>query len=68
MIAAGPRGVDLEGKALRQAAAEAVNFILKNSAPQGTLSRYRDGEANYLAYLDDYAYLTWGLRLLSGDP
>lgn len=64
MIAALARGAwILKEKRYAQAAAEAVNFILKKLRdPQGRLlARYRDGEANYLAYLDDYAYLTWGL-------
>lgn len=64
MIAALARGAwVLNEKRYAQAASQAVNFILKKLRnPQGRLlARYRDGEANYLAYLDDYAYLTWGL-------
>ncbi|HEX3030820.1 MAG TPA: thioredoxin domain-containing protein, partial [Bacillota bacterium] len=46
-----------------QAAARAVAFITaKLRRPDGRLlARYRDGEAAYPAYADDYTYLTWGL-------
>ncbi len=64
MIAALARGAwVLNEKRYTEAAARAIGFILENLRnPQGRLlARYRDGEANYLAYLDDYACLTWGL-------
>jgi uncharacterized protein YyaL (SSP411 family) len=53
-------------------AQRAVSFIFdKLVDPNGRLlARYRDGESNFLAYLDDYAFLTWGLHelyLASGD-
>ena len=46
-----------------QAAEKAVNFILnqmKNSEGR-LLHRYRKGGADILAFLDDYAFLIWGL-------
>jgi len=45
------------------AAAAAVNFIEHNliRADGRLLARYRDGEAAYPAYAEDYAYLIWGL-------
>ncbi|TVY01002.1 thioredoxin domain-containing protein [Paenibacillus cremeus] len=45
------------------AARKAVDFILtKLRRNDGRLlARYRDGEAAYLAYADDYAFLVWGL-------
>jgi len=41
----------------------ALDFILKNMrAKDGRLlHRYRDGEAGISAYLDDYAFLIWGV-------
>jgi uncharacterized protein YyaL (SSP411 family) len=46
-----------------EAAERAVHFIYdKLIDEQGRLlARYRDGEAAYLAYLEDYAFLTWSL-------
>ena len=46
-----------------KAAQRALDFILANLINQDgrLLARYRDGHAAYLAYLDDYAFLVWGL-------
>lgn len=46
-----------------EAAIKSVQFILENlrSKDGRLLARYREGEAAYLAYLDDYAFLIWGL-------
>lgn len=45
------------------AAAKAVRFILGKLVRQDgrLLARYRDGEAAYPGYVDDYAFLIWGL-------
>lgn len=64
MIAALSRGawvLDAEEYAL--AAERAARFILSNlrSKEGRLLARYREGEAAYPAYLDDYAFLAWGL-------
>lgn len=42
---------------------KAVDFIFNNLIDEEgrLLARYRDGEAKYLGYLDDYAYLVYGL-------
>jgi len=64
MIAALAKG----GQVLKEekyinAARKAVEFIsltMKNSNNR-LLHRYREGDAEILAYLDDYAFLTWGL-------
>ncbi len=44
-------------------AKKAVDFILKNliRADGRLLARYRDGEASYPAYVDDYSFFVWGL-------
>ena len=46
-----------------KAAQKALDFIFLNLINEEgrLLARYRDGEAAYLAYLDDYAFLVWGL-------
>ncbi|NLK00081.1 MAG: thioredoxin domain-containing protein [Clostridia bacterium] len=46
-----------------EAAEKALTFIMKNLRRDDgrLLARYRDGEAAYLAYVDDYAFLIWGL-------
>jgi len=46
-----------------QAAINAVNFISDNLIRNDgrLLSRYRDGEAKHLAYLEDYAFFIFGL-------
>lgn len=58
----------LAGRALNenvftQAAINAANFIFNNliSDDGRLLSRYRDGEADYPAYLEDYAFFILGL-------
>lgn len=44
-------------------AARNLDFLHKHLVREDgrLLARYRDGEAAFLGYLDDYAYLTWGL-------
>ena len=64
MIAALARGCQAFGdRAYAHAAAGAAAFILaKLKQPDGRLlCRYRQGEAAYPAYLDDYAFMVWGL-------
>jgi len=64
MIAALARGYQAFGEqAYVEAAQRASDFILKNlRATRGRLlRRYRQGDAAYPAYLDDYASLVWGL-------
>lgn len=64
MIAALAKGAQVLGeKRYRQAAERAATFIFRRLRREDgrLLARYRDGEAAYLAYLDDYAFLIWGL-------
>jgi uncharacterized protein YyaL (SSP411 family) len=64
MIAALARGAAVFGEIVYgEAAARAVEFIFKKLRRKDgrLLARYRDGESAYPAYLDDYAFLTWGL-------
>jgi uncharacterized protein len=54
---------------LAQRAAEMIESHLMDEKGR-LLARYRDGEANFLGYLDDYAFYIWGLHELyeaSGD-
>jgi uncharacterized protein YyaL (SSP411 family) len=46
-----------------EAAKEAVDFILSKMRREDgrLLARYRDGEAAFPGYLDDYAFMVWGL-------
>lgn len=46
-----------------KAAKKAVDFVYKNLVKSDgrLLARYRDGEASFLGYLDDYSFLIWGL-------
>jgi hypothetical protein len=74
MIAALARGAQvLDDQGYGKAAVRAAEFVL-NQMRDGNgslLARYRDGQAAYPAYLDDYAFLTWGLIELYGatfDP
>ncbi len=50
-------------KKLLKTSASAVDFILNNMRREDgrILARYRDGEAEYLGYLEDYSYFIWGL-------
>ncbi|MCL6638594.1 MAG: thioredoxin domain-containing protein [Firmicutes bacterium] len=69
MIAALAKGAAVLGDArYAGAAGRAADFVLQAlRRPDGRLlARYRDGEAAYPAYLDDYAFLTWGLIELYG--
>lgn len=64
MIAALAKGAKvLDEPALAERAIQATSFLLaKLRRGDGRLlARYRDGEAAHLAYLDDYAFLTWAL-------
>ncbi|MGI6129847.1 MAG: thioredoxin domain-containing protein [bacterium] len=64
MIAALAYGARVLGEhRYTEAAEEAISFIItKLCRDDGRLlARYRDQEAAYLAYLDDYAFLIWGL-------
>lgn len=48
-------------------AARALNFLkttLVEKQSGRLLARYRDGEASFVAYADDYAYVIWGLTEL----
>ncbi|UCF83364.1 MAG: thioredoxin domain-containing protein [Desulfobacteraceae bacterium] len=53
----------LEDPAYADAARKSVSFILKNlrKADGRLLRRYRQGDAAYPGYLDDYAFFVWGL-------
>ncbi len=53
----------LEEPQYAEAAEKAVSFIMENLRREDgrLLARYRDGEAAYAAYVDDYAFLVWGL-------
>ena len=64
MIAALAKGTQvLNEPEYAKAAGQAADFILKNLRQSNSrlLHRYRDGEALLPAYLDDYAFLVWGL-------
>lgn len=62
MIAAlSKAGAVLSEESYIKAAEKASEFILTKMNKAGLLHRYRLGEAAIPAFLDDYAYLTWGL-------
>ncbi len=57
----------LDENRYRQAGKRAADFILAELVRKGQLlHRYRDGEAAIPGYLDDYAFLAWGLMDLYG--
>ncbi|TEB07542.1 hypothetical protein Psch_01097 [Pelotomaculum schinkii] len=67
MIAALARGGAALGEPLyTRAAVRAVDFIYRElrRSDGRLLARYRDGEPAFPAYLDDYAFLIWGLMEL----
>ena len=64
MIAAFSKAARVLGtKSYQEEAEKAVQFIEDNLIREDgrLLARYREGEAAYLAYVDDYAFLIWGL-------
>ena len=63
IVAMAKAGRILADKKYLNAAKDAVEFINQNLRREDgrLLARYRDGEANFLAYAADYAYLIWGL-------
>jgi uncharacterized protein YyaL (SSP411 family) len=74
MIAALAKGFQiLQMSAYLEAAEKAVDFILTRLQREDgrLMARYREGNADYLGYLDDYAFLISGLLELyfaSGKP
>lgn len=64
MIAALARGAwVLEEEEYARRAEQAVRFLMSHlrSKDGRLLARYREGEAAFPGYLDDYAFLVWGL-------
>jgi len=64
MMAALAKGHQVLGdQAYADAARKAADFISKNlkTPEERLLRRYRQGDAAYPGYLDDYAFLVWGL-------
>jgi len=63
MIAALAMGARILGRsAYLEAANRSIHFILKSMRENGhLLHRYRDGEAAVKGFLNDYAFLVWGL-------
>lgn len=63
MIAALARGAAVLNDQSYLAAAEKADCFLRTRLVRDgrLLARYRDGEAAHKAYLDDYAFYTWGL-------
>jgi len=64
MIAALAKGAQvLDKQEYAQASEKAAQFILDKLVRQDgrLLARYRDGEAAYPGYVDDYAFMIWGL-------
>lgn len=74
MIAALAKGAQVLGKyPYLKAAANSADFVLTHLVREDgrLLARYREGDAAYPGYLDDYAFLIWGLLELysaSGKP
>lgn len=63
MIAALARGAAvLDRREYAEAAERATGFVeaTLRRADGRLLARWRDGDADHLAYLDDYAFLSWG--------
>jgi uncharacterized protein YyaL (SSP411 family) len=64
MIAALAKGFQAFGEpAYKDAATKAIDFIMSKllKDKRFLLRRYREGESAYPGYLDDYAFLVWGL-------
>ncbi len=64
IIAAFAKGAQVLNKPeYSEAAEKAIQFVLNQlvSDTGRLLARYRDGEAKYLGYVDDYAFFIWGL-------
>ncbi len=63
IVALAKAGAVLQNKRYIEAAKQAFQFILSKLMDNSgrLLARFRDNEAKYLAYADDYAYIIWGL-------
>lgn len=63
MIAALAKGAQVLGDSTYAKAADRTVYFIQNNlyTNRRLLARYRDGEAAHLGYLDDYAFLIWGL-------